>query len=110
MVAKQWVDTLTSYRMIHAFKTALACLIGLVVFRTFNLDHGQWVIITVAVVMGAQVTVGAAEDKSIARSAATVIGAAAAGLFLLTGWGEDFFRLAVSFISSVFWFRLSCWK
>ncbi|OAJ35712.1 FUSC family protein [Piscirickettsia salmonis] len=90
MKVKWWVDLLVSYRMIHAFKTALACLIALIVFRAFNLDHGQWVIITVAVVMGAQITVGAAEDKSIARSAATVIGAVAAGLFLLTGWGGNF--------------------
>ncbi|QGP55581.1 Inner membrane protein YeeA [Piscirickettsia salmonis] len=90
MKVKWWIDLLASYRVIHAFKTALACLIALIVFRAFNLDHGQWVIITVAVVMGAQVTVGAAEDKSIARSAATVIGAVAAGLFLLTGWGGNF--------------------
>ncbi|ASK79616.1 FUSC family protein [Paraphotobacterium marinum] len=91
-----------NHRYLHAFKTSLACLIGLLAYRLFSVEHGQWIIITIAVVMGSQITVGSGEEKSIARTFATIIGALAGGLFLLCGFvGQIYYELLALFIVSL---------
>lgn len=75
-----YIDT---ERLIHAAKTALACLIGFVVARLLHFPIDQWLIITILVVMCAQVSVGSMIQKSNSRFLGTVIGTIVATLTLL---------------------------
>ena len=62
------------YRTIHSVKTAIACLLGLTLFKYFGWPTGQWVPITVIVVMSAQTHFGAALQKAYMRFLGTVAG------------------------------------
>lgn len=72
-------------RIIHSFKTALAILIGFTFINTIHLPGDQWLIITIIVVMCAQISVGSVIQKSYMRFLGTltgsVIAAAAVALF-----------------------------
>lgn len=61
-------------RIIHSFKTALACLIGFVITKTFDYHFDQWLVITIIVVMCAQVNVGSILQKSYLRFLGTLLG------------------------------------
>jgi uncharacterized membrane protein YgaE (UPF0421/DUF939 family) len=73
----------TSERLIHAIKTTIACTIGLLIISCFNLSMGQWLIITILVVMSAQIHFGAAIQKGIMRIIGSLSGALIAILTLL---------------------------
>lgn len=62
------------YRTIHSFKTAIACLFGLGLAWYFKWPYGQWVPITIMVVMSAQPHFGAAVQKAYMRFLGTVAG------------------------------------
>ena len=64
------------YRIIHSLKTAIACLIGLGVEKYYNWPSGQWVPITIIVVMSAQTHFGGALTKAYMRFLGTVAGVA----------------------------------
>lgn len=64
------------HRVIHGIKTALACLIGLAIERYYQWPMGQWVPITIMVVMSAQTHFGGAVQKAIMRFLGTVVGVA----------------------------------
>ncbi len=61
-------------RFIHGVKTALACLIGYVITKAVDFPVDQWLIITILVVMCAQVNVGGMLQKSYMRFLGTLIG------------------------------------
>jgi uncharacterized membrane protein YccC len=66
--------SLDYYRTIHSIKTAIACLLGVGLAKYFNWPTGQWVPITIIVVMSAQAHFGAALQKAYMRFLGTVAG------------------------------------
>jgi uncharacterized membrane protein YccC len=70
-------------RTIHAIKTALACLLGLIVASLLPFHASQWLVITILVVMCAQINVGSVISKSSMRLVGTVSGSIIASLTLL---------------------------
>jgi hypothetical protein len=64
------------YRTIHGIKTAIGCLIGVAIEKYLDLPSGQWIPITVMVVMSAQVHFGGALRKAYMRFLGTVSGIA----------------------------------
>jgi hypothetical protein len=66
--------TIKYYRLLHGFKTAIACLIGLALEKYFKWPMGQWVPITIIVVMSAQLHFGAALKKAYMRFLGTIAG------------------------------------
>jgi hypothetical protein len=66
------------YRTIHSVKTAIGCLIGMAIEKYYNLPSGQWIPITIMVVMSAQTHFGGALRKSYMRLLGTVGGVAVA--------------------------------
>lgn len=71
-------------RIIHSIKTALAVLIGYIITQLSPLPLNQWLIITIIVVMCAQMNVGSLLQKSIMRFFGTLTGSifAAISIFL----------------------------
>lgn len=71
-------------RLIHSLKTAFACLIGytLVQVSHLSVQAGQWLIITILVVMCNQVNVGGVIQKSYLRFLGTFSGSLLAALAL----------------------------
>lgn len=61
-------------RLTHSFKTALAVCLGFLLTRVVPLPADQWVIITILVVMCAQLYVGSVLQKSLLRFLGTLVG------------------------------------
>ena len=81
----QWFrfPKLDNNRLIHSLKTAIAFLLGVFIVRIFHFPQdGQWVLISILVVMCAQSRVGAIIQKSYMRFLGTVLGACIAALTL----------------------------
>jgi len=70
-------------RLTHSFKTALACIVAVLISKWIGLPADQWVVITVIVVMCAQLYVGSMLQKAYLRFLGTVIGCLLASLTLL---------------------------
>jgi hypothetical protein len=70
-------------RIIHSAKTAFACIIGFVVTRFIQIPQSQWIIISIVVVMCAQINVGSVLHKSYMRFLGTLGGSLLAGLTLV---------------------------
>lgn len=70
-------------KIIHSFKTALACLIGYFLVRWTPLPQSQWIVITILVVMSAQPSVGSLFVKAKMRFWGTVFGALASAIIIL---------------------------
>lgn len=77
------VGYLDHYRIIHSIKTAIACLIGLALEKYYNWPSGQWVPITIMVVMSAQTRFGGALRKAYMRFLGTVAGVTITAITLL---------------------------
>ncbi len=86
---------LDSDRFIHCVKTALACLIGFVITKSVHLYVDQWLIITIIVVMCAQINVGSMLQKSYMRFLGTLAGSMIAVLTLFC-FDSNELALAVS--------------
>ncbi|MDR3491052.1 MAG: FUSC family protein [Gammaproteobacteria bacterium] len=73
----------TYERIIHSIKTAVACLIGfsLTLIIPFK-NNGQWLIVTIIVVMCAQINVGSVLQKSYMRLIGTLTGSIIAAVTL----------------------------
>jgi len=71
-------------RIIHSFKTLIACLIGVLLAKLSGLPSGQWIVITICVVMCSQIYVGSVIQKSYLRFLGTLIGClfAVAAIFI----------------------------
>jgi len=65
---------LNYHRVIHGLKTAVACLVGLSLEKYYDWPSGQWVPITVMVVMSAQTHFGGVLRKAYMRFLGTVSG------------------------------------
>ncbi len=61
-------------RLIHSLKTAIACLIGFVCTKLIKFHVDQWLIISILVVMCAQISVGSMLQKSYMRFLGTLAG------------------------------------
>jgi len=73
---------LNYFRTIHSIKTAIGCLIGVFIDKHYDLPSGQWIPITVMVVMSAQVHFGGALRKAYLRILGTVAGIASTVMVL----------------------------
>lgn len=71
-------------RLTHSIKTGLACLIGFILTKTVRFPVDQWLIITILVVMCAQLNVGSMIQKSYMRFLGTLSGSLVAALTLIT--------------------------
>jgi uncharacterized membrane protein YccC len=69
-------------RIIHSIKTALACLIGFGITKLTILHLDQWLVITIVVVMCAQINVGGVLNKASMRFLGTLSGSILAALTL----------------------------
>lgn len=90
-------------RLIHSTKTTIACLLGLLLIQITGLHSGQWIVISIIVVMCAQIYVGSVLQKAYLRFLGTLIGcvfAASAITFL----GHTAFAAAVAIGVSSFIF------
>lgn len=77
-------DLFHSERLIHSIKTALACLIGVIITNSVHhLSLNQWLVITIIVVMCAQASVGGMLQKSYMRFLGTLLGSLFAIVILL---------------------------
>lgn len=61
-------------RLTHSLKTALACLIGFGFGKLIGFSAEQWIVITIIVVMCAQIYVGSVLQKAFMRFLGTLIG------------------------------------
>lgn len=79
------IKSLSGERLIASFKTALACLIGIIIGEMFHLTMPQWILITIVVVMATNIRIGGTIRKSYFRLLGTIIGAflAAVALFFI---------------------------
>lgn len=77
-----WIDP---ERLIHSLKTALACLVGFVITKALHayLFFDQWLIVTILVVMCAQISVGSIVFKALIRFLGTCLGSILAALTLV---------------------------
>ena len=71
-----------SDRVIHGVKTALACLLAFVLIKSVHFYVDQWLLITIIVVMCAQISVGGMLQKSYMRFLGTFCGSVIAILTL----------------------------
>lgn len=90
-------------RLIHSFKTALACIIGVVVIKFAHIQSGQWVMISIVIVMCAQINVGSLVQKSYLRLAGTLLGCAIA-ILALTFFGYSEIVVISSIAIAAFFF------
>lgn len=72
--------TFSSDRTINSMKTAVACLIALCLVSIPGSPLNQWTLLSVVVVMSAQVSIGSILKKSYDRIIGTLIGAVVAGI------------------------------
>lgn len=96
---KHW--NIDYYRTIHSIKTAIACLIGLACSRILQVhlqwQMGQWIPITIMVVMSAQMHFGAALQKAYMRFLGTISGVAIA-LLTIGVFGDNPTTIIISCI------------
>lgn len=90
-------------RLVHGFKTALACLIGFLIMNLVHFHFDQWLIVTIIVVMCAQINVGSVIQKSYMRFLGTFFGSMIAVCTLLI-FGADEFVIALVVILASFIF------
>ncbi|WP_243470143.1 FUSC family protein, partial [Coxiella burnetii] len=94
---------LSKERVIASFKTALACLIGLIIGELLHLSMPQWVLITIVVVMATTIRIGGTIQKSYFRLLGTLIGAVlAAGTLYLLGDQPTIIHILLILLLAVF--------
>ncbi len=80
--------------LIHSLKTGIAIVLGLVLTRWLSFAQGQWVVITIIVVMSAQIHVGNVLEKGYLRFIGTVCGCLYA-IFIIKFLGQNLWIIAV---------------
>lgn len=88
------------YRLINAFKTAFACFIAFMITKVPFLHAGQWLVISVVVVMCAQVNVGSMLQKSYLRFIGTVAGSLVAACTLFF-FGNSILPCSIAMILTI---------
>jgi uncharacterized membrane protein YccC len=96
----KWVDI---ERLIHSTKTAIACLIGFFIVRLIGFPADQWVLISIIVVMCAQIYVGSVLQKSYLRFLGTLVGCLFA-TFMLVLFGHTDLVIAITIVIAAFIF------
>lgn len=90
-------------RLIHSFKTAIACIIGIVLAKIIGFPADQWIVITIIVVMCAQLYVGSVMQKAYLRFIGTLVGCLFAVITLITiGDTNLAVAAAISFSAFIF--------
>lgn len=90
-------------RVIHSFKTALACIIGALIIKLGNFQSGQWMMISIIIVMCAQINVGGVIQKSFLRFIGTSCGCLFALLALFSfGLNETSIIVTIAISSFIF--------
>lgn len=100
MLLTRWIDI---ERLIHSFKTAIACILGFLLTKIVGFPADQWIVITIIVVMCAQIYVGSVLQKAYLRFLGTLAGCIFAALVIET-LGEDGFSVAIAIGVSSFIF------
>ena len=99
---KRWLNSYERYRyrrLIHAVRLGLAVLFATLLARLLHLQHGEWIGMTVFVVLGMLQFQGAIYSKAVERMLGTVIGLGA-GLTLL--WlNQHYFHGGILFYLAV---------
>ena len=99
---KRWPNSYERYRyrrLIHAVRLGLAVLFSTLLARLLHLQHGEWIGMTVFVVLGMLQFQGAIYSKAVERMLGTVIGLGA-GLTLL--WlNQHYFHGGILFYLAV---------
>ncbi|WP_107843324.1 FUSC family protein [Neisseria sicca] len=99
---KRWLNSYERYRyrrLIHAVRLGLAVLFSILLARLLHLQHGEWIGMTVFVVLGMLQFQGAIYSKAVERMLGTVIGLGA-GLTLL--WlNQHYFHGGILFYLAV---------
>lgn len=92
-------------RLINSVKTAIACLTGFFIAYLFDLPvtATAWILITIVVVMSAQINVGGVIIKSTMRFLGTLAGALASGLVLIS-FGDQTLTITIFLFISIFLF------
>lgn len=70
-------------RLIHSFKTCIACILAFILTKIIDFPADQWIVITVIVVMCAQLYVGSVIQKSYMRFLGTLTGCLFASMMLM---------------------------
>lgn len=92
-------------RVVHSIKTGLACLVGFAIIKLLHsyLLFDQWLIITILVVMCAQISVGSVIYKSTLRFIGTCIGSLIAAFTIITfGNNPLAFGVIIALVSIIF--------
>jgi len=95
-----WIDL---ERIIHSFKTGIACLLGFAIVKALHnyLFFDQWLIVTILVVMCAQISVGSILFKSAMRFLGTFLGSLLAAITILSFGDNDLVFAAVIAVASM---------
>lgn len=88
-----------SEQLIHSLKTGLACLLGFILIKIIHVGVDQWLLITILVVMCAQINVGSIIQKSTMRLIGTLTGSAIA-ILTLELFGTDTAPVLISIVLS----------
>lgn len=96
----KWVD---KERLIHSLKTLVACLLGFLLTDILSLSADQWIVITIIVVMCAQLYVGGVMQKAYLRFLGTVLGCLFAMLAIIF-FGDNHLAVAGTIGLSAFIF------
>lgn len=91
-----------SDRTINSLKTAIACMLGYLLVLFSPLSQPQWIVITILVVMSAQVTFGGVLIKANMRFWGTLAGGLVAVSALLIGGNNPWWIAGVLLISALF--------
>jgi uncharacterized membrane protein YccC len=89
-------------RLIHSIKIALAVLLGFFAIKFIPLHLDQWLIITIVVVMSAQLNIGSMLQKSLLRFIGTLAGAGIALAAICFSSSTIFFISIVILSSALF--------
>ena len=104
---KMIFNFLTNERLIHSLKTTFACLLGFAVTQSLGTHPDPWLVITVLVVMCAQINVGSMIQKSYARFLGTLSGSLIAALTIKFFGTDDFIFALVIGASALFFSYLA---
>jgi uncharacterized membrane protein YccC len=96
----KWIDI---ERLIHSTKTAIACLIGFFLVRLIGFPADQWILITIIVVMCAQIYVGSVLQRGYLRFLGTLVGCLFA-TFMLVVFGHTDLVIATTITVAAFIF------
>ncbi len=92
-----------SDRALNSIKTAIACIIAFISIRLLHLEHGQWILITIVVVMSGKPSYGGALQKSYYRVIGSMSGAFFA-IMILTLFPNSILAIALSIFIFVAFF------